>query len=281
MRRPECPTGGAIGYASLMRYNDEAIAGLADDFRRDGFVVLRRHFDQAVLAAWKEAFAPLLRRHLESDGEAANRGAQRFYVTLPFRPPFSDPAIYADPDVLALCRSLVGADLTMVQLATDTPLLGSQTQDVHRDALPLFPELDSETPPFQLAVNFPLVDVTVENGPTEIAAGTQNAPKAAGLERLARGEVALEPVTMQVGDVMVRDVRGLHRGTPNRTGEPRPMVVIGYSRAWLARPEVSIRIPRSAWDGLPQDHRYLLRSNPVVDDERIDVPGEHYRTFAY
>ncbi len=264
-----------------MRYTEATLAEYARIFRRDGFVVLPRHFEPARLAAWRTAFAPLLQRHLEHEGDDANRGARRYYVTLPFREPFADPAIYADPDVLHLCRALVGADLTMVQLATDTPLLGSQTQDVHRDALPLFPELDSETPPFQLAVNFPLVDVTLENGPTEIAAGTQNASKAAGLERLGRGEIALEPVTMRAGDVLVRDVRGLHRGTPNRTAEPRPMVVIGYSRAWLARPEVSIRIPRSAWDGLPQELRYLLRTNPIVEDGRSDVPGEQYRTFAY
>ncbi|MBB5508233.1 hypothetical protein HDG35_004514 [Paraburkholderia sp. JPY681] len=32
---------------------------------------------------------------------------------------------------------------------------------------------------------------------------------------------------MELGDVMIRDVRALHRGTPNRTEAPRPMVVIG------------------------------------------------------
>ncbi len=38
---------------------------------------------------------------------------------------------------------------------------------------------------------------------------------------------------MRPGDVMIRDVRALHRGTPNHTNEPRPMVVIGYSLRWL------------------------------------------------
>ena len=32
---------------------------------------------------------------------------------------------------------------------------------------------------------------------------------------------------------MIRDVRHIHRGTPNFTDTPRPMVVIGYSRRWL------------------------------------------------
>ena len=264
-----------------MRFDDAALAEFTNDFRRDGFVVLRQHFARAALTDWRAAFTPLLERHVATQADTANRGSQRFYVTLPFVAPFDDPAVYADPDILQLCSRIVGPDLTMVQLATDTPLLGSEVQAVHRDALPLFPELQSETPPYQLAINFPLVDVTRENGPTEIAAGTQNVPKQTGLERLARGEVALEPVLMDVGDVMVRDVRGLHRGTPNLTAQPRPMVVIGYSRAWLARPEVSVRIPRSSWDALPDDLRYLLRTNPIVEDDLTEPEGEGYRTFAY
>lgn len=63
----------------------------------------------------------------------------------------------------------------MCQLAADIPLPGSVYQDLHRDAPPLFPELTVETPPFQLAVNFPLVGVTEENGPLETTFGTHNA----------------------------------------------------------------------------------------------------------
>jgi len=81
--------------------------------------------------------------------------------------------------------------------------------------------------------------------------------------------------------VMIRDVRGLHRGTPNRTQEPRPMVVIGYSRRWLFRPEVSIHIPRPEFDNLSSRARNLLRFNPIVES-LDDVPEvERYQSFAY
>jgi len=86
---------------------------------------------------------------------------------------------------------------------------------------------------------------------------------------------------MKLGDVMIRDVRGLHRGTPNRTDVPRPMVVIGYSRRWLFRPEVSIRLPRAVLATLSERARRLLRFNPVVES-LDDVPeGETYQAFAY
>lgn len=51
--------------------------------------------------------------------------------------------------------------------------------------------------------------------------------KAEVMRRIKAEEIKLEPITMQLGDVMIRDVRGLHRGTPNRTATPKPLVVIG------------------------------------------------------
>ncbi|MFN2529768.1 MAG: phytanoyl-CoA dioxygenase family protein, partial [Pyrinomonadaceae bacterium] len=169
----------------------------------------------------------------------------------------------------------------MCQLACDTPLLGSTAQDIHRDTPPLFPESGQETPPFQLAVNFPLVEVTMENGPIEVARGTHMMLKEEGLHKLRRGEITLEPIAMKLGDVMIRDVRGLHRGTPNHTDEARPMVVIGYSRRWLFRPEVSIRIPRTVFEGLSTRARHLLRFNPIVESADDLEKTERYQSFAY
>src|SRR5215213_6783023 len=264
-----------------MRYSQTEIEAFTRAVLADGFCILREHFSRATLDRWREAFTPLLETHIAREGRLKNRGPARYYVTLPFAEPFADPSIFEDDDVLAVCERLVGEDLVMRQLATDTPLLGSDYQDVHRDAPPLSPETGLETPPFQLAVNFPLVDVTPENGPFEITKGTHMISKEEGLRRLEEGEIQLEPLVMRLGDVMIRDVRGLHRGTPNKTDVPRPMVVIGYSRRWLFRPEVSVRVPRAALADLTERARKLLRFNPVVEslDEQPDT--EVYQSFAY
>ena len=267
------------------RYTTAQLDGFAAAVLKDGFCVMPAQFTPATLASWREAFTPRLQAHIAREGHLQNRGPARYYVTLPFSPPYSDPAIFGDEDVLGVVERLVGKDPVFCQLATDTPLRGSDYQDVHRDALPLFPEMDQETPPFQLAINFPLVDVTLDNGPVEIARGTHCLTKTEGLRRLQSGEVQLEPVPMRLGDVMVRDVRGLHRGTPNRTEEPRPMVVLGYSRSWLLRPEVHIRVPRPALPTLSERARRLLRFNPVVDNAEADPAdaqaAETYQAFAY
>lgn len=264
----------------MARYSADEIESFVRRVLVDGFCVLPGHFAREKMEAWRASFAPLLGRHVERKGHLENRGPARYYVTLPFAEPFADPSVYEDDDVLAVVRGLVGEDAQLHQLATDTPLLGSEYQDVHRDARPLFPETGRETPPFQLAVNFPLVDVTAENGPFEIARGTHMIRKDEGLRLIESGALRLEPLLMKAGDVMIRDVRGLHRGTPNRTEEPRPMVVLGYSRRWLLRPEVSIRVPRAALETLSERARFLLRFNPVVDS--LEEGGEEvYQSFAY
>jgi ectoine hydroxylase-related dioxygenase (phytanoyl-CoA dioxygenase family) len=134
---------------------------------------------------------------------------------------------------------------------------------------------------FQLALNFPLVDVTPQNGPLEIARGTHMMSREAGLQKIASGETFIEPLPMQMGDILLRDVRTLHRGTPNKTAGPRTMVVIGYSRSWMHRPEVSVRIPRAEFSKLSPVARNMLRFNPVVDEIDSAAAPESYTSFQY
>lgn len=264
-----------------MRYQNTEIENFAEEVKRDGFCILREHFPAEKLFKWSERFAPLLENHIATQGTLENRGSARYYVTLPFDELFADEEIFADADVLAIVEKLVGADFTMVQLATDTPLKGSDYQEIHRDAPPLFPEMETETPAFQLAVNFPLVGVTAENGPFEVSRRTHLMTKEAGLRSIESGENPIEAVLLNLGDVMIRDVRGLHRGTPNRTDTPRPMCVIGYSRKWLFRPEVSISIPQKIWETLAPESKKMLRFNRVVESLENAPQEEIYQAFAY
>jgi ectoine hydroxylase-related dioxygenase (phytanoyl-CoA dioxygenase family) len=254
----------------------------ADQVRQTSSTILRGLFPVETIGTWNAAFLPMLQHAIASETDDPNRGPNRYYVTLPFHGLWADPAIIDNDAVMAVVEELVGADGVMCQLASDTPLRGSDYQDLHRDTQLLFPETGVESPPYQLAVNFPLVDVTLDNGPMEMAAGTHMLSKAEGLRRIEAGEIALEPVLMKRGDVMIRDVRHVHRGTPNPSATPRPMVVIGYSRRWLYRPEVEIRVPRETLEVLPERARRWLRFNPVFDTlEEALSAGESYRVFAY
>jgi ectoine hydroxylase-related dioxygenase (phytanoyl-CoA dioxygenase family) len=254
----------------------------ADEVRETSVTVLKGLIPQETIDTWNAAFGPLLACAVRREGDNPNRGPHRYYVTLPFHGLWADADIIDNDAVMAVVEELVGADGVMCQLASDTPLLGSEHQELHRDTQLLFPESGVETPPYQLAVNFPLVDVTDANGPMEWAPGTHMLSKAEGMRRIESGEVPLVKAYMRRGDVMIRNVRHIHRGTPNPSGVPRPMVVIGYSRRWLYRPEVNIRVPREVLRGLPRRAQKQLRFNPVFDTiEEAAQPGESYRVFAY
>ncbi len=254
----------------------------ADEVRATSATILRGAFPVATIDAWNAAFQPLLQAGMAADKDDPNRGPGRFYVTLPFHGLWADPEIIDSDAVMAVVGDLIGRDGVMCQLASDTPVEGSDYQDLHRDTQLLFPETGAESPPYQLAVNFPLVDVTDENGPMEWAAGTHMLSKGDGMRRVQSGEAPLLKAYLNRGDVMIRDVRHIHRGTPNPSGRPRPMVVIGYSRRWLYRPEVNIRVPREVLERLPERARRQLRFNPVFDTvEAATGRGESYRVFAY
>ena len=253
----------------------------ADAVRATSCTVLRGLLPVELVDRWNEAFQPLLLRAIEQEADNPNRGPSRYYVTLPFQDLWADPQVIDNDAVMAVVEDLVGADGVMCQLASDTPLLGSDHQDLHRDTQLLFPESGAETPVYQLAVNFPLVDVTLENGPMEYAPATHMLSKTEGMARIADGRAPLRPVLLRRGDVMIRDVRHIHRGTPNCTATPRPMVVIGYSRRWLFRPEVSIRVPRATLQTLSERARRMLRFNPVVGSPDEQPDTEIYQSFAY
>ena len=105
---------------------------------------------------------------------------------------------------------------------------------------------------------------------------------AEAMASLESGATKLEPFPMALGDVMIRDVRGLHRGTPNRSDVPRTMAVIGYSRKWLRRPEVSVAIPDATWEQLSPRARHMLRFEQRVRTlAALEKTQEIYQSFAY
>jgi hypothetical protein len=246
---------------------------LAADLNRDGICVLRGLFPRSKVEAWRRAFDTLFRERQGRPGGLAPRETARYYLTLPLIPPFADADVFAHPAILGVLDRVFAQEYVMVQLGADVPLRGSDYQETHRDYRPLFTD-EIVTPLYALAVNFPLVDVTPDNGPFEMARGTHVLPRAEGLARIASGEIPLEPFLLRQGDVMIRTPLALHRGTPNRTDTPRPMVVMGYVMHWLHTPNVDLTFPRGYHESLPEPTRRRLRCQ-VVDE----LPAERVETY--
>ncbi|MBM0744217.1 phytanoyl-CoA dioxygenase family protein [Phormidium sp. CLA17] len=251
---------------------------LAADLNRDGICVIRGLFDRTVIEAWAVAFDALFQERQQRPGGVAPRGTARGYVTLPWVAPFADPAVFANPTILGVLDRVFYQEYKLVQLAADIPMQGSEYQEIHRDFRPLFSD-QIVTPLYALAVNFPLVEVTAENGPFEMARGTHVMSRDEGLAKIQAGEISMEQFYMQPGDVMIRSPLALHRGTPNHTPQPRPMVVLGYIMHWLYTHKVDLTLPQAYYNDLPPHLQQLLRCQTV--DQLPKHATETYVNFKY
>lgn len=213
--------------------NERTIAEHVERVRSAGYTILENQFSRDVVERIADAFKPIYESHLDEIRESPNRGPMRHYIQLPVAEPFYVSEIHADPDVLAIVKSLLGEEVQFAQYATDTPARGSVFQDWHSDLQLYFPEdPDFCHPPLLVAVNFPFVDIVPQNGPFEVVEGTHRIPAHTAIKRILQGDLTSKLVPLNVGDVLIRDPRCIHRGTPNTTDIPRPVAVFSFERFW-------------------------------------------------
>ena len=62
----------------------------------------------------------------------------------------------------------------------------------------------------------------------------------------------------------IQDVRTLHRGTPNRTPDPRPELVVCYCRDWYAIAH-NIEMPQASYESLSEKGQQLLKRYQKVN----------------
>ncbi|MCA1595310.1 MAG: phytanoyl-CoA dioxygenase family protein [Chloroflexi bacterium] len=233
-----------------------------DKLRMDGYVILESLLPLHKIVDLRERFETLLAEKIRS--EPSNRGSNRYQMFLPFEPPFDDPELYHNPLVMKILDALMGQDLIMTYLASDTPLPGSEYQAVHSDTRLLFPETSFSLPAYGVVLNVPLVDFTEENGPLELwPGGTHLMPGRLDMKKLAP---AMESVRLlpRAGSVVLRDLRCWHRGTPNRSTAGRPNLALVYTRPWYRFEQRPLTIPGDVYRALPEPEQRLLRSNEIL-----------------
>ena len=244
----------------------------ADRIRVDGYTVFEGLLTTAHVEAMYEAFVRLMQEH--SQQESANRGANRFQMYLPFTAPFAETSVYENDRVLSVVEAVFGnanfanapdsVTAACTYFASDTPLPGSDYQPVHSDTRLLFPETPLSLPSYGLVLNIPLVTVTEENGPLEIwPGGTHLWPGGSDMAALAAKMQSVR-LKMKRGDVLLRDLRMWHRGTPNRSDHMRPNVALVYTRPWYRFEQKPPVIAQAAWDGLSERAKKLFRFAAVT-----------------
>jgi len=230
--------------------------------QRTGFCVLRAHLPTPLIDACREAFWPILLGYLESHCEEPNRGPHRHFMPMPFEPPCFAPEFFFDTEVLSIARGAMDEWIVADQWGCDVALRGSQNQEAHVDyQRPLFTEApDLLLPIYVLVVSFGLIRITPDHGPIEIAPGTHRMPREEAIQAVKSGEIEMQSVPLELGDVLIRHPWALHRGTPNTTDTPRALVTVRYVRRWYADNSREINsIPGSVWRSLTPERQNLMR----------------------
>lgn len=183
----------------------------------------RLHGD--IMALYEEA------RQVE--GGALPRGPERWYVEVQPERISGFVEIATHPWFVAVCEAVLGPDYRIVEVGFDIPFSGAADQPWHRDFA--VPEATTKGRRLNsLAFNLTTVDTRPEHGPFEIAPGTQwdqfegcakgmFPPKALWPRYIGRAVQKLP----QRGDISARSALTVHRGTANRSDEPRPVLVVG------------------------------------------------------
>jgi hypothetical protein len=276
-----CPVAAVRVYETPPHLLTNDAAALGDALRQDGFVVMR----QALPLAWVEecsaAFTPRLKAHIRRIGAnvptTRNRGPFRHYVDLPMVQPFA--ALADHPLVGGLVANLLGPNAAAERLASDTPLgTGSVYQSLHLDlgrAGPFSPAGQLLRPQGvqndvadALVFNWGLVNIDERNGPVEIAPGSHRFPLREAHRRIADGRTLLLRVTLRKGDLLLRDLRTLHRGSPNVRDQPRPHLTLTFSptaEAAAAKGNICPGIQRTVYEGLGGQGQHLLRAIKRMD----------------
>jgi hypothetical protein len=237
------------------------------EIRDRGYCVLRAHLPQCLVEDCRDALWPVLLAYVKAHGHEPNRGPHRHFLPMPFEPPCYAPEFFFDPGILNIVRGVMGDRVVADQWGCDVALRGSEYQEAHVDyRRPLFEEApDLQLPAYILAVSFGLVRIAAENGPIEVAPGTHRMPRTEGCQAVKSARIGLQPVPLEIGDVLIRHPWTLHRGTPNTTDTPRALVTVRYVRHWYSDDSRDVNsMGRAAWRALTSVQQRVMRF-PIGD----------------
>ncbi|KAL5325021.1 hypothetical protein ACEPPN_006143 [Leptodophora sp. 'Broadleaf-Isolate-01'] len=215
----------------------------------DGLVVLENAISTAKLDRLNEKMVQdALMLQSKGDDMPYNYNKGNIQQDPPLTATHFSPSIFLNPLATQVTSSVLGPKPRLSFISGNTampptPTSPPKSQPIHSDA-----DFAHPSSPFALVVNVPLVDMTPENGSTEIWLGThvfgkemqegEHGERASGmireefLERRREGRPPSQPFVRK-GSLVVRDLRLWHGGKPNFTGEVRVMLAMIHFAPWF------------------------------------------------
>lgn len=268
-------------------------------FHRDGFVAVRDVLPAAQLDRLRSAAADVIEQLVAADPEGAVGGGAgglphrySFGGTSASRHLFHRPEwceLIDTPTTTPILTAIFGSPNYIVYGAGgDMAFPGAiEYQGLHSDNVwtelhdPVGGVSMRDLPVPVVHVNFPLVDLTPENGPIRQIPGTHRS-------RVPIPRLADEPEWMRfstvcplpAGSAIIRDARCWHGGTPNLSREVRAMPNVEYFAPWF-RSEALIRsMSYDTWRTLTPHAQRLSRYVVGFPGEPVVGEGFHHPRAA-
>lgn len=253
---------------------------------RDGLVVLEDVLDRDTIDHLNDKMVSDA-LHLTSLGDNSpyNYNKGNIQQDPPLTTSFFSPSIFLNPLARQVIHSVLGPKSRLSFISGNSavpPTADSspQSQPVHADA-----DFAHPASPFALVVNIPLVDMTVENGSTEVWLGTHtndissqegaHGERASGriktdlLEARRKVRPPSQPVVKK-GSIVLRDLRLWHAGKPNYTKDVRVMLAMIHFAAWYRNPmrvefDEGLRPVLEAHGGNLQIHADFVKTEEIEE----------------
>ena len=246
----------------------------------DGIIGLKGAFSTGFADMLYEDMMRLFEEAQQVKGGALPRGPKRWYVETQPERIRGFVEIATHPWFVAVCEAVLTSDYRIVEIGFDIPFPGAADQPWHRD----FKAPDATIRGRRLnslAFNLTSVDTRPEHGPFEVALGTQwdeipgakddMFPDRSLWDRYIARAVQKMP---QRGDISARSALTIHRGTANRSNEPRPVLVVGVDAPDATNASHhDLQVTRAYYDSLPAQVRDHLTCR--VTDELTPIIQHH------
>ena len=235
-------------------------AEIAKQFREAGAVHLKGCFSRELIEEAAAVFAAGQERHQEeiAAGAALRVGDRRHMVTLDTDGVFGRPEMLASKPLMAIFDQLLGSRFILGSVTAVVSHPGGRPQRWHRDNFALFEEAKTMSfPPILISAIVPLVPINNTVGSTQIALGSSQ-------DRDLDETICplVEPQT-ELGDCYLMDSALIHRGMPNQSSGPRPIVALVYQRPWYVDVEnfgrqERIKMSETVAKRLPAERHHLV-----------------------
>ncbi|ROW09738.1 hypothetical protein VMCG_02378 [Cytospora schulzeri] len=252
---------------------------------RDGLVVLKNAVDVDHLDKLNARMVPEAKELYARPSTHRNFGQDTGNIQQ--EPVLEDgfifPDVIANPWATDVIQCMLGPRPALRFYSANTAFRATGRQPPHIDVDFDFPKI-----PFGYCININLVDVSPENGSTEVWLGTHADTDVNVLDTEAyqirpslqsRWRKTRPPVqpSLPKGSLVIRDFRLWHAGMPNLTDDPRVMLVTVQFSSWY-RSELKMKLPKIVQGKVGWGD--LVPYVDWMDDDYDYLQGAHDHDFS-